>query len=160
MRPAPGKTVGLVLDNAGLWLEHGLATIDRTWSLEDSKKRGYKAPSYSEIAIDEDGAVREVNRIRPQEVEGLELISLTLELERLLSFEYFLKEAKDHNYKMLYAYNRYLEVLKVQKADITSFEFEYIKKRFSKATKDFSSDKHCNSGFWFHEAKRLGFWNL
>lgn len=28
------KQHGIVLDNAGLWLEHGLSTIDRDWSLE------------------------------------------------------------------------------------------------------------------------------
>jgi superfamily II DNA or RNA helicase len=155
MRPAKGKDLGYVLDNAGLWLEHGLATIDRTWSLTGARK---KTNTYSgEIAMDEDGVVREVNRYRPQEVEGLELIPVTVELERLLSFEYHLKEAKSHNYKMLYAYNKYQDILKSQNAQMSSFELDYIKKRFSKSKKDFPVDKHCNSGFWFHEEKRLGF---
>jgi len=38
MRPAAGKEHGLVLDNAGLWLEHGLSYIDRDWSLAGTKK--------------------------------------------------------------------------------------------------------------------------
>jgi DNA repair protein RadD len=155
MRPAKGKEVGYVLDNAGLWLEHGLATIDRTWSLTSAKKKANT--NSGEIAMDEDGAVREVNRYRPHEVEGLELIQLTVELERLLSFEHYLRDAKSNNYKMLYAYNKYLELLKLQKAQVSSYELDYIKKRFSKSKKDFTPDKHCNSGFWFHEEKRLGF---
>jgi superfamily II DNA or RNA helicase len=39
MGPAAGKEFGLVLDNAGLWLEHGLSYVDRDWSLHGDKKR-------------------------------------------------------------------------------------------------------------------------
>ncbi len=42
MRVAKGKEHGFVLDNAGLWLEHGLSTIDREWSLEGVRKRKKK----------------------------------------------------------------------------------------------------------------------
>lgn len=157
MRPAIGKTEGLVLDNAGLWREHGLAIIDRTWSLEGRKKKGHDFPDYHEIAIDEDGAVREVNRSWPQEIEGLELVPLTEELDRLLAFEMFFQEAKSHGYKMLYAYNRYLEALKDQQVKITLFEFDYIKKRFSKSKKDFPPEKRCSDGYWFYEARKHGF---
>ena len=157
MRTAPGKSEGIVLDNAGLWLEHGLATIDRTWSLKGSAKKKSNFGTGSVIGLDEDGAVREVNRFRPHEVEGLELISLTEELDRLLNFESFLQVARTNNYKMLYAYHRYLEMLEKNKTPLTKYEFEYIKKRLVKVKKDFSADRHFSSGFWYHEEKKHAF---
>ncbi len=157
MRTAPGKLEGIVLDNAGLWLEHGLATIDRTWSLRGSAKKKSSFDTGGVIGLDEDGAVREVNRFRPHEVEGLELISLTEELDRLLNFESFLQVARTNNYKMLYAYHRYLEILEKNKTPLTKYEFEYIKKRLLKVKKDFSIDKHFSSGFWYHEEKKHTF---
>ena len=39
MRPSPGKEEGLVLDNAGLWLEHGFCQQDRIRTLKGKKKR-------------------------------------------------------------------------------------------------------------------------
>lgn len=37
MRPSPGKEEGLVLDNVGLWLEHGFCQQDRIWTLKGKK---------------------------------------------------------------------------------------------------------------------------
>lgn len=157
MRPAPGKSNGIVLDNAGLWLEHGLATIDRTWSLKGSIKKREGINGRHEIGIDEDGAVREINRFRPREVEGLDLIPLTEELDRLLNFESFLQIARSKNYKMLFAYNKYVELLDKKHTPLTRYEFEYIKKRLRKVKKDFSPDKHFSQGFWYHQEKKYSF---
>ena len=157
MRTAPGKSEGIVLDNAGLWLEHGLAIIDRSWSLKGSAKKKMSFGGRGEIGLDKDGALREVNRFRPNEVEGLELIPLTEELDRLLNFETFLQSARSHNYKMLFAYHRYIEMLAKNKTPLTKYEFEYIKKRLVKVKKDFSTDKHFSSGFWYHEEKKHAF---
>jgi hypothetical protein len=63
MRPCEGKDYGLVLDNAGLWLEHGLSFIDRDWTLQGTKKS--KKGSYTPrkiVAMDEEGVLREINR--------------------------------------------------------------------------------------------------
>src|SRR5690606_4208747 len=63
MRPAPGKDCGIVLDNAGLWLEHGLSYIDRDWTLESKKKNKKSAPQVTDvIALDEEGIIREVKK--------------------------------------------------------------------------------------------------
>ncbi len=157
MRPANGKTEGLVLDNAGLWLEHGLATIDRTWSLKGSKKHGYTSVNYKEIAMDDEGTLREVNRNYPLEVEGLQLIPLTEILERLLDFESALRRARNFEYKSLYAYNNYLSILEARKMKLTQDEFNYIKKRLNRVNAEFPPEKRFNKGFWFHEEKRHGF---
>ena len=58
---------------------------------------------------------------------------------------------------MLYAYHRYIEMLDRDKARLTKYEFEYIKKRLVKVKKDFSADKHFSSGFWYHEEKKHAF---
>ena len=92
MRPATGKEYGLVLDNAGLWLEHGLSYIDRDWTLtgtKKSKKNNYV--QHDMVAIDEEGILRKIKR--PFECVGFELTELTDELERLLIFESFLRNA-------------------------------------------------------------------
>ena len=38
MRPSANKEFGIVLDNAGLCLEHGISYVDRDWSLEGIEK--------------------------------------------------------------------------------------------------------------------------
>ena len=42
MRPSPGKEEGLVLDNAGLWLEHGFCQQDRICFLSFALNKGHK----------------------------------------------------------------------------------------------------------------------
>jgi superfamily II DNA or RNA helicase len=157
MRPAAGKAVGLVMDHAGLWLEHGLATIDRPWSLKGTALSKVNVKVRTEIGVDQEGTLHRVNRFDPREAEGLELIPLTDELDRLLDFESFLWEAKLANYKMLYAFHRYVELSEKDKVPITRSELEYIKKRMTSAEKDFPPDKHFNAGFWFHEERKRGF---
>jgi len=85
MRPSKGKECGLILDNAGLWLEHGLSYIDREWSLEGIEKQRKTDPKLNEFAfIDEEGVIRKINK--PEEAEGLELIELTKKLEEPITF--------------------------------------------------------------------------
>ena len=63
MRPALGKEHGIVLDNAGLWLEHGLSYIDREWTLEGKKKSRKKEKQEIEAAgIDDEGVIREISK--------------------------------------------------------------------------------------------------
>jgi superfamily II DNA or RNA helicase len=38
MRPSKNKNYGIILDNAGLWKEHGLPKMDRNWSLKGIDK--------------------------------------------------------------------------------------------------------------------------
>lgn len=88
MRPSPGKTEGIVLDNAGLWLEHGFCQQDRLWTLKGKKKRKRGRSELLVAMVDREGIFKEVHI--PQEVEGMELIELTDEVEDLLYFESYL----------------------------------------------------------------------
>lgn len=45
MRVYPGKERALVLDHVGAWLEHGLPTAPREWSLDSKKRKKASAPS-------------------------------------------------------------------------------------------------------------------
>ena len=38
MRPHQNKQYGIILDNAGLWKEHGLPKMERNWSLKGIDK--------------------------------------------------------------------------------------------------------------------------
>lgn len=146
MRKANGKEYGLVLDNAGMWLEHGLATIDREWLLEETEEKEYT----DIVAKDENGVLREVNRIAPQEIEGLELIEMTEELKRLIIFESYVTQAIKYEHKLTSAYYKYEEYLKDNKILLTHVELEYIENRLNKLNKTVSEEKRFKKGFWFY----------
>lgn len=156
MRPAPSKKEGIVLDNAGLWLEHGLSVVDRDWTLKgtDKKNKNILLPA-NEIALDNDGFIREVNRYRPKEIKGLKLIPLTIELKRLLYFEGFLSNAKTKKHNLLTSYYSYLEHVENIDEKITRYEFEYIKKRLNYFNNQAEVDKRYKPGFWFIQEKEL-----
>lgn len=160
MRPAKGKKEGIVLDNAGLWLEHGLSIIERDWSLEGTKRQQKNgALPVREIAIDEEGKIREVNRTRPSEVKGLKLIPLTFELKRLLTFESYLSNAKTRNHNLLSSYFQYKKELEDMNKQLTRFEFEYMRKRLNYFNEKADPDKRFKSGFWFIQEKELNLKN-
>ncbi len=157
MRPAEGKTEGIILDNAGLWLEHGLSTIDREWSLYATQKKGKnEIRSINEIAMDNEGIVKMVNRNRPAEMKGLKLIPLTFELKRLLHFETtFVSFAKQKGHKILDAYFRYKDFLEEKGEQISTEEFNYIKRRLTVLNSTVSPELAVKPGFWFYEEKRI-----
>ena len=143
--PATQKEFGLVLDNAGLWLEHGLAGIDRQWTLRGEKKQAKKKEFGNQVAgFDGDGVVKEINF--PAEAEGLELREMSEEIKRLLMFESMLVTAQEMGYKGLFAYYRYVEYLQKNELPITNVSLEYCKNRLVGQVKD---------GFWFHQQKEL-----
>lgn len=131
MRPCEGKDYGFILDNAGLWLEHGLSYIDRDWTLQGTKKskKGNYTPRKT-VAIDEEGVLREINR--PVESIGLELTELTEELERLLIFESFLRIAISNDHKLVSAVYRYKELLIEKTVEMSDVEESYCRKRLLK----------------------------
>jgi superfamily II DNA or RNA helicase len=131
MRPAKGKEFGLVLDNAGLWLEHGLSYIDRDWLLEGVKKTKKTTLLPIKIAaIDTDGALRQVKK--PIECVGLELTELTEEIERLLIFESFLKIAISNEYQLTSAVYKYKDYLVSKSIEMSDVEQSYCTKRLLK----------------------------
>ena len=72
MRPHQNKQYGIVLDNAGLWKEHGLPKMDRNWSLNGADKN--ICPSQKEIMGIKEIATKENNE--PQESKGIRLVEV------------------------------------------------------------------------------------
>lgn len=131
MRPSKGKEYGLILDNAGLWLEHGLSYIDRDWSLEGIKKTKKHHSELKDIVFfDEEGIIRRINK--PDEAEGLELTELTKELERLITFESYLRIAISQEYKLPWAVIKYKEFLISHLIEMSNEEEFYCRKRLLK----------------------------
>jgi superfamily II DNA or RNA helicase len=129
MRPSKEKKYGLILDNAGLWLEHGLSYIDRDWSLDGINKK-HNSELKDIILLDEEGIIRKINR--PNEAEGLELIELTNEVERLLTFESYLRTAISQEYKLPWAVIKYKEFLISRLIEMSDEEESYCRKRLLK----------------------------
>lgn len=151
MRPSPGKEEGLVLDNAGLWLEHGFCQQDRIWTLKGKKKRKRREslePVF--VAMDQDGIIREAHI--PQQVEGMELIELTQEAEDLLVFESFLSFALNKGHKPYSAYLRFEEqYLSENNQNLNLIHLKYIQNRISRLP------GAPNQGTWYHIKKK---WRL
>jgi superfamily II DNA or RNA helicase len=147
MRPVKNKEYGIVLDNAGLWLDHGLSYIDRDWSLEGVQKSKHKS-GYEKMAImDEEENYREIKR--PIEAQGLELVEVTLELERLLVFESFIKRAKLSAHKLSSVVFKYSEYLISKKTNFSDVEIKYCHRRLNK--------EGCNykMGFWYYRKEDI-----
>jgi superfamily II DNA or RNA helicase len=72
MRPHQNKQYGIVLDNAGLWKEHGLPKMDRNWSLHGTDKN--ICPSQKAIIGIKEISTRENNQ--PQESKGIRLVEV------------------------------------------------------------------------------------
>ncbi|MEO7045451.1 MAG: DEAD/DEAH box helicase family protein [Ferruginibacter sp.] len=79
MRAHPNKKYGIVLDNAGLWKEHGLPKMDRNWSLNGID--GNICPS-KKLIIGINEISKENNE--PQESKGIRLIEIG-ELDDIIS---------------------------------------------------------------------------
>jgi superfamily II DNA or RNA helicase len=156
MRPAQGKTAGIIMDNAGLWLDHGLSFVEREWDLKGMDKKK-KKDAEKIVAIDKDGFIKTVNRSKPQEIKGLNLIELNAELERLIIFEGQLKFSTSQSFNLLNAYHEYKAYLEQKRVALSEIEFEYIRKRLNFLNKKMPEQKRFNSGFWYHEAGKLGF---
>jgi superfamily II DNA or RNA helicase len=147
MRPVPGKECGIVLDNAGLWLDHGLSHIDRDWSLEGIPKTKRKVGLEKMVTIDEHEQIREIKR--PFEATGLELVAVTEELERLLVFESYIRFAKNKGHKIVSVAFRYYDYLLSKKQNFSEFEIRYCHRRLNK--------EGCNYkiGYWYHRKDDL-----
>lgn len=150
MRPSPEKEEGIVLDNAGLWLEHGFCQQNRSWILEGKKKRKRSIGFAPKVAaIDAEDVIRDAHI--PQEIEGMELIELTYENEDLLQFEKFLSIALDKEYKPLSAYYKFEEYLSKIGRDLNLIHLKYIQNRLNKLP------NAPKEGMWYHvkQDKRL-----
>jgi superfamily II DNA or RNA helicase len=156
MRPAENKNEGIVLDNASLWLEHGISTIDRTWNLKGVKKRQKEDSELSIIALDKDGFIRQIERKKLSEVKGLKLIALNAEFERLFIFEELLRFSKSKEFNLLKAYNDYKNYLTDKKIKLSELEFKYIQNRLNFLNKKMPLNKRFNKAYWYHQSVELG----
>lgn len=148
MRPAADKEEGVVLDNAGLWLEHGFCQLDRHWTLEGRKRRKRNVIDRCLLVMDGEGVIR--NARIPQEAEGMELIEFTKEGEELLSFEGFLNHALEQGYKPISAYYKFEEYLGRIKSALNLVHLKYIQNRLSRLPNP------PKEGMWFHIKKIRG----
>ncbi len=156
MRIADGKTEGIILDNAVLWKEHGLSIIDRDWSLHSvQKKKKFDYLPTTEIAMDGEGIIREVNRSKPNEIKGLKLVPLTFELRRLMTFESYVINAKFRGWKLLSAYFKYRDYVMEDGQKLTKEEFQYCKKRLNFLNTKVDAPLSFKTGFWIAEEARL-----
>jgi len=72
MRPHQNKQHGIVLDNAGLWKEHGLPKMDRNWSLNGADKN--ICPKQKAIIGIREISTKQNNE--PQESKGIRLVEV------------------------------------------------------------------------------------
>ncbi|CAN5664000.1 hypothetical protein BH10BAC3_BH10BAC3_36240 [soil metagenome] len=72
MRPHQNKQYGIVLDNGGLWKEHGLPKMDRNWSLNGTDKNF--CPSQKAIIGINEISTKERNQ--PLESKGIRLVEV------------------------------------------------------------------------------------
>lgn len=157
MRIAEGKMEGIILDNAGCWMAHGLAIIDREWSLKGKQKRiKGDGSGISTFALDGNGRYFKVNKSQPEEIKGLELVSLQVGFEDLMRFEIYISQARKFGSKLISAYFRYNEWLKKREKTMSKAELDYIKKRIAYFKEKFPDSKIVKDGFWWHEEQRIG----
>lgn len=150
MRPAEGKSEGIVLDNAGLWLEHGFCQQDRVWTLEGKKKRNRRVGKVATVAaMDQDEIIREIHI--PEEMKGMELVELTKEIEDLFVFERFLSKALSNGHKPISAYYRFVDYMGIENIKLTKVHLQYIQKRVNRLP------NAPKEGMWYHEKRN---WNL
>lgn len=81
LRPHYDKNHAIILDNAGCWIEHGLPSIDREWSLLGVSVGN---DSHDIRSIDEYGGIKKIKN--PTECKGFEL-KLLEEIETMNALE-------------------------------------------------------------------------
>ena len=156
MRPAIGKKEGVILDCASQWLEHGICTMDRKWSLYSTKKkRRYLDFTDKLLAIDNEGVVFKPKRHIPDEIKGLKLININNEFDRLLMFESFLKDAIKKNHRILSCYFRYKDSLQLLSISMTELEFNYIQKRLNEINEIVDLEKRFKPNYWIMAASNI-----
>ncbi|MCD8182718.1 MAG: hypothetical protein LUE99_06105 [Bacteroides sp.] len=142
MRPAQGKKEGIVLDNAGLWLEYGFCQQDRIWTLEGKKRKNRCNMPLMVAAKDSDGAYKEIHI--PLEIKGMELVELTAEIEDLFAFEDFLKSVIVKEQKPVRAYCLFEEYMERKRHKLNMMHIYYIRKRLE------GLYNAPQKGLWYH----------
>lgn len=109
MRPHQNKQYGIVLDNAGLWKEHGLPKMDRNWSLNGIDKN--LCPTKNSILGIKEVSARDSNE--PEESKGIRLVEVgeldSIVLSDTIDFNDIEKNLIDH--KILTMRERFDELI-------------------------------------------------
>jgi superfamily II DNA or RNA helicase len=130
LRPAPGKEFGYVLDCANLWLEHGFAGIDYHWTLDGKKDDVKSSITTSKLFVkDRLGRVKTV--LPSEEIDGVELISLHEEFQRLLTFDRELDLVLEKREDPREAFERYQHFIEFQGLELTQAEIEYCREKLA-----------------------------
>jgi superfamily II DNA or RNA helicase len=155
MRPAAGKSKGIILDHANLWLEHGSSINHRNWNLKGQKNNINKKTDPEVCAFRKDGSLKKVNREDLREINGLKIVPLCEEHKRLFIFEDKLTYSNKRNFKIINAYLLYKEYLKSRNVILTDYEFNYIQNRLNVLNKQVAKDRQFSEGFWYYEERKL-----
>jgi superfamily II DNA or RNA helicase len=159
MRPSPGKEFGLILDNAGLWNDHGLATEPRDWRLQGRKKQRDKPKEF--LIQNGQGGYEFVGRIIPGEVKDIELLEVTEGRRRMVEFEEILAQVVyairhprgEYAPKLLKAFFDYFKLLADKGIFMSDEEFQYVQTRLAKvkAAGGLPEASLFKEGFWWHQ---------
>lgn len=146
LRPTPDKPHAIILDCSNMYLELGLAVSNRKWTLEPTKEKRRKVEDF---AMFRNGII---TRVKPEEVEGIELQEIDEDLAKLVYLEDFIKETIKKGHKGYYAWYKYLDH---KGSDPLSLkEFNYIKNRLVSTFKG-----NVNPGFFYYRGIELGLIN-
>ncbi len=116
MRPHPNKPFGIVLDNAGLWKEHGLPKMDRNWNLYGKVED--ICPTQKEIVGIKEDSLKENKQ--PEESKGIRLVEFGeldhINLSDTINFDDIEKSLIDKKIKTMRERTEYL-IKQIQKLE-------------------------------------------
>lgn len=141
MRPHKNKEYGIVLDNAGLWKEHGLPKMDMEWNLNGHEKN--ICPTQKEILgipennRSENGEPQESRNLRLVEVGELDIETLT----KIISYEKIEENLIDNKIQTMSERIDYLidEIQKLEESKINQ-TLESVKRLIDKEIKNLQSE--------------------
>lgn len=147
----------LILDHAGLFYEHGLATDDKDWEYYFSRnkltaKKEVKEEDKIFAGQDKDGIIKIVKE--PSELQGMILKEITKELATLTFFEKQIQEVvRNKNRKLLSAFFKYNDYLTNSKIKWNEELFDYVEHRLKIANKLVQDEHKFNIGFLYFKRK-------
>lgn len=107
LRPSDGKGEAIVLDHSNSIFTHGFPEQDRIWTLDGVKPRGSKVIYYDK----ENDEYREPRSV--EHIEGMELVEIEYNETRLQYLNSLIETAHKRNFKIGYAWYKFLEKFKV-----------------------------------------------
>ncbi len=141
-----------ILDHAGLFYEHGLATQARDWDYYFTRTKKDKKPKQKEeqlfLVEDEEKVKKYVKTL--EETKGLRLLEITSEMKHILYFEQLLATSIRLNHKLIASYFKFDEYLQQNKIEWNESMFDYVSKKIGESNKIVLDEtkKAKTSFFW------------